>query len=75
MACARYHEPHGVSSNEVVCHATELVPCRLAAVPIAPWGLTRPLAQFRDALDALEGNKLLEQRSSQWPAGRLVPGW
>ena len=38
-----------------------------AAVPIAPWGLPRPLSQSRDALHALEGNKLLQQRSCQWP--------
>ena len=48
---------HGVSSNEVVCQQRSWWH---AAVLIAPWGLTRPLAQSRDALHALEGNKLLQ---------------
>ena len=43
------------------CHATRS--WWHAAVLIAPWGLTGPFTQSREALHALEGKKLLQQRS------------
>ena len=42
-----------------------------AAVLIAPWGLTGPFTQSREALHALEGTS--SSVHNQWP-GRLVGG-
>ena len=78
FGCGLYsHEPsltaHGVSSNEVVCHATELV--ARPRYRSRRWAL---LSRLPSPGHALEGNKILQHRSCQWPGlapGRLVPGW
>ena len=78
FGCGLYsHEPsltaHGVSSNEVVCHATELV-----ARPRYRSRRAALLSRLPSPGHALEGNKILQHRSCQWPGlapGRLVPGW
>lgn len=79
FGCGLYsHEPsltaHGVSSNEVVCHATELV-----ARPRYRSRRGALLSRLPSPGHALEGNTILQHRSCQWPGawppGRLVPGW
>ena len=75
--CLCSHEPsltaYGVSSNEVVCHATELVAS--PAVPIAPWGLYSPVCPVQGCTRRSGGQQAprAAELPVAWP-GAWAPG-